>query len=60
MLLSYFDAEDNLHEPGKCEIAELRKLRDRLLEVADKLGAGMPILTDPVVVRARELKRVLG
>lgn len=44
----------------ECETHELRKLCDDLIAVANKLGSGMPILSDPVVMRAHELKRALG
>lgn len=38
-----------------CELIQLRALRNDLIDVARKIGAGMPILTDALVQRANEL-----
>lgn len=38
-----------------CELIQLRALRNDLIDVARKVGSGMPILSDAVVQRANWL-----
>ena len=38
-----------------CELIQLRALRNDLIAVANKVGSGMPILSDAVVQRANWL-----